>query len=146
MLVVNDGNGVLQFFDLTWDGNTPAISHKYSYIADARATDKSINQMAFDYAGNLICAGKNIGMYSIPTDVNVQTTPGMDVINIPGGQTGYDINCDGNTTIADVTCLIDYLLGGNPQPIDLNAANVNGDDGITIADVTALIDYLLSGN
>lgn len=146
MLVVNDGNGVLQFFDLTWDGNTPAISHKYSYIADARATDKSINQMAFDYAGNLICAGKNIGMYSIPTDVNVQTTPGMDVINIPGGQTGYDINCDGNTTIADVTCLIDYLLGGNPQPIDLNAANVNGDNGITIADVTALIDYLLSGN
>ena len=31
--------------------------------------------MAFDYAGNLVCAGGNIGMYSLPTEENIHTTP-----------------------------------------------------------------------
>ena len=57
-----------------------------------------------------------------------------------------DVNKDGNVSIADVTTLIDYLLGGDATDIDLQAANMNGDDNISIADVTALIDYLLSGN
>ena len=146
MLVINDGSGILQFFDLTWDGNTPVLSPKYSYTADARNSAGSIFQMAFDYAGNLVCAGSNIGIYSIPTQENVHTTPAMSTISIPGAQTGHDVNCDGNTSIADVTTLIDHLLGGNPQPINLDAADVNGDGTRTIADVTALIDYLLSGN
>ena len=71
MLVINDGSYVLQFFDLTWDGTTPIIAPKYSY----KTGQGSIYQMAFDYAGNLVCAGGNIGMYSLPTDENVHTTP-----------------------------------------------------------------------
>jgi hypothetical protein len=31
--------------------------------------------MAFDYAGNLVCAGGNIGIYSLPTEENIHTTP-----------------------------------------------------------------------
>lgn len=57
-----------------------------------------------------------------------------------------DVNKDGNVSIADVTALIDYLLGGDASAIDLAAANVNSDDTVSIADVTALIDLLLSGN
>ena len=75
MLVINDGSGILQFYDLTWDGTTPSIAPKYSYTADARNSAGSIFQMAFDYAGNLVCAGGNIGMYSLPTTENVHTTP-----------------------------------------------------------------------
>ena len=75
MLVVNDGSGILQFYDLTWDGTTPDIAPKYSYKADACNSAGSIFQMAFDYAGNLVCAGGNIGIYSLPTDENVHTTP-----------------------------------------------------------------------
>lgn len=75
MLVVNDGSGILQFYDLTWEGTTPSIAPKYSYKADARNTAGSIFQMAFDYAGNLVCAGGNIGIYSLPTDDNIHTTP-----------------------------------------------------------------------
>lgn len=75
MLVVNDGSGILQFFDLTWEGTTPTIAAKYSYTADARNSAGSIFQMAFDYAGNLVCAGSNIGIYSLPTDENIHTTP-----------------------------------------------------------------------
>ena len=57
-----------------------------------------------------------------------------------------DVNMDGDVTIADVTALIDYLLGGDDSAIDIEAANVNGDSNVTIADVTALIDMLLSGD
>ena len=60
---------------------------------------------------------------------------------------GYDlgdVNHDHAVNIADVTALIDYLLGsGSVCEI---CANVNGDEGINIADVTALIDKLLSNN
>ena len=54
-----------------------------------------------------------------------------------------DVNGDGDVSIADVTALIDYLLGGT-TPIVREVADVNHDGEITIADVTALIDLLLS--
>ena len=147
MLVINDGSGVLQFYDLTWNGSTPDITPKYSYKADARNSAGSIFQMAFDYAGNLVCAGGNIGIYSLPTAQNVHTTPAMGTIIVPGTPpTGHDVNCDGITNIADATTLIDYLLGADPQPINLDAAEVDGQQGVSISDLSALIDYLLSGN
>jgi len=54
-----------------------------------------------------------------------------------------DVNHDHSVSIADVTALIDLLLGGDEAPAE---ADVNGDTNVTIADVTALIDMLLSGN
>ena len=54
-----------------------------------------------------------------------------------------DVNHDHAINIADVTALIDYLLGsGNVCTI---CGDVNQDHAINIADVTALIDKLLSG-
>ena len=52
-----------------------------------------------------------------------------------------DVNGDGSVTIADVTALIDLLLGGNI--INNDAADVNGDAAVSIKDVTDLIDMLL---
>ena len=57
-----------------------------------------------------------------------------------------NVNEDGLVNIADVTCLIDYLLGANPQPFNELNADVNYSGEINIADVTALIDILLSAN
>ncbi len=54
-----------------------------------------------------------------------------------------DANNDGQVNIADVTTLIDYLLGVDVPQFDPINANVNQDDQINIADVTALIDQLL---
>ena len=54
-----------------------------------------------------------------------------------------DVNGDGAVNIADVTNLIDYLLGTTSSPINISAADVHGDGVINIADVTALIDLLL---
>ena len=56
-----------------------------------------------------------------------------------------DVNGDGAVNIADVTTLIDYLLGSDIQ-INLRNADCNTDGSINIADVTTLIDKLLSGS
>ncbi len=55
-----------------------------------------------------------------------------------------DVDGDNNVSIDDVTALIDYLLGTNP---DINIANADTDHSgdVSIDDVTTLIDYLLTG-
>ena len=55
-----------------------------------------------------------------------------------------DVNGDGEITIADVTTLIDILLGSGPDITAL--ADVNLDGEVTIADITTLIDMLLGVN
>ena len=145
-MVINDGDGVLQFFDITWNGSTPTLTHNgTSYTADARADNNAIYQMAFDWGGNLVCSGKNVGIYSIPTDNNQSTTPARSSLLVTKAQATVlgDVNCDGERDINDVTTLISYVLGQDPHPINLVAANVNGLDGVDIDDVTMLISIVL---
>ena len=57
-----------------------------------------------------------------------------------------DINRDGTITIADVTALVNIVLGkddAQPYQYDHDAADVNEDGTITIADVTALVNRIL---
>ena len=57
-----------------------------------------------------------------------------------------DINRDGHVSIADVTALVNIILGKDstePYQYDHDAANVNTDDSISIADVTALVNSIL---
>ena len=63
--------------------------------------------------------------------------------NTPAFQLG-DVNHDGDVNIADVTALIDLLLGGGA--ISNPATDCNQDGDVNIADVSTLIDYLLSGS
>ena len=149
MMVINDGDGVLQFYDISWNGSTPTLtSNGTTFVADARSGANAIYQMAFDWGGNLVCAGGNIGIYSIPTDNNQSTTPAKSSLVVTKSaafQIG-DVNCDGNVNVTDVTTLISYMLGNNPQPFSMEAANVNGDNDINVTDVTLLIGSLLNSN
>ena len=57
-----------------------------------------------------------------------------------------DVNNDTEITIADVTALVNIILGkDNEEPYKYNhkAADVNGDGAISIADVTALVNKIL---
>lgn len=55
-----------------------------------------------------------------------------------------DVNNDGEITIADVTALVNILLGKDTEGLyNYMAADVNQDNDITIADVTALVNRLL---
>lgn len=52
-----------------------------------------------------------------------------------------DVNNDGEVTIADVTALVNILLGKDAYR---DAADVNEDTDVTIADVTALVKMILT--
>lgn len=56
-----------------------------------------------------------------------------------------DVNDDGSVTPADITALVDYLLGGEPETFSLYGADVNADEVVTPADITSLVDMLLGG-
>ena len=60
-----------------------------------------------------------------------------------------DVNGDGNVTIADVTALVNIILGKDdvePYKYNHDVADVNDDKHITIADVTALVNIILGKN
>ena len=100
-LVINDGKRVLRFFNLTWENSTPTLTPKYSFDADG----EDIYQMAFDYAGNLICSGKTLAIYSIPMEQNQSVTPAKksSIIEKKGGT---DI---GETTTEKTVVSIRYV-------------------------------------
>jgi molybdopterin converting factor small subunit len=53
-----------------------------------------------------------------------------------------DVNNDGSVTIADVTTLVNIILGKNDN-YNSEVADVNEDGSITIADVTTLVNIIL---
>ena len=58
-----------------------------------------------------------------------------------------DVNRDDAVTIADVTALVNLILGQDADGhYDRPAADVNADGAITIADVTALVNLILGQN
>ena len=56
-----------------------------------------------------------------------------------------DVNKDGSITIADVTALVNIILGKTTD-YEARLADVNTDGSITIADVTALVNIILGKN
>ena len=62
-----------------------------------------------------------------------------------GGILRGDVNDDGQVNISDVTALINYLLSGNADGVNVANADCNQDTLTNISDVTALINRLLTG-
>ena len=54
-----------------------------------------------------------------------------------------DVNGDGTVSVADVTLLVNIILGNEDETITQNA-DINGDGIISIADITALTDIILN--
>ena len=85
-LAVNDPDGILRFYDVTWSECTPSLALKYEYThnigvnAKRIADGDCIEQMAFDYAGNLVASGHYLGVFSIPTIDNRCETPAMQTV------------------------------------------------------------------
>ena len=86
-----------------------------------------------------------IAISVVSADLQTATCYIINVINPSTQVIVGDVDNNGVVGIADVTALIDYLLGGNVD-INTQAADVDNDGSISISDVTTLIDMLLSGN
>ena len=57
-----------------------------------------------------------------------------------------DVNHDGKVDVADVTTLVDYILGNTSQGFDASNCDVNEDTKIDVSDVTSLVDIILNNN
>ena len=97
---------------------------------DAYFYDNGDNSNSADRGGNLTINASTNGRY---------TNWYLEPASLPG-----DVNNDGSVTIADVTALVNIILGKDTENVyNHEAADVNGDEGITIADVTALVNIIL---
>lgn len=140
---------VTAIFDLTADCMSSSDDAPfYTSGINGRVMTYSDNNDSFlDYA-NAATYPKCSAVYSGGgTNVALPVTR-IEYTYTEGGSTSLrgDANMDGDVSIADVTTLIDYLLGSELEKFDADAANCDlSADGVTIADVTMLIDYLLSG-
>lgn len=54
-----------------------------------------------------------------------------------------DVNGDGEITVADVTMLVDYILGRTNSNFIIDNADVNEDGKIIVSDVTLLVNLVL---
>ena len=99
------------------------------------------NYLRFNYNNG----APRFSCYAVTSSVKAPAYIYKMVTDEPEGIRG-DVNEDETVSIGDVTDLIDYLLSGNDEGINLKNADCNLDEGVTISDVTALIDFLLSGS
>ena len=122
---------------------------KFSGCGIYRIQNNSLSRIS-DFSGNYT---------SSPTYQSDNLTKGVYYIRISryGGNGGYrinyngpaipgDVNNDGFADVHDIVVLIDYVLGNNPEFIDLTVSDLSGDGMIDVVDVVALIDRVLNGN
>ncbi|MBQ3362446.1 MAG: agmatine deiminase family protein [Muribaculaceae bacterium] len=55
-----------------------------------------------------------------------------------------DVNEDGHVNVADVTTLINYLMGATVSPFSTEAADMDGNGEINVTDITALINLVMT--
>ena len=140
ILAIGDGDGMVQVYDVVWGGTTPTLSSRTSFAGGVG----DVQQMAFDYAGNLVVAGTSVKIYTIPLENNQCTTPAkrsLTIIKQGQSHIAGDVNCDGSVTSADITELYNYLLNGSMTYFD--TSDVNGDGNVTSADVTEVYSIIL---
>lgn len=97
---------------------------------------------------NLNDAGENLGFYSNWVSLEANKALIIDSNDPVKLMLKGDVNRDGIVSIADVTALVNIILGKATYPADadkydFDAAHVNADEDITIADVTALVNIIL---
>ena len=144
-----------------WD-NTGAISDSWPGV-NITATKTVMGQKFYyrtfnvnseDYVFNVVLSQGDSGHQSvdvtgITSDIYLEITSTTNKYTVADITDQYsfllgDVNGDGEVSIADVTTLIDILLGGHPDSDTLQRADANNDGELTIADVTTIIDILLS--
>jgi len=148
-----------QFYAVTNASTGRAISH-YNWIWGLGKSDKRV-QIAgshhgyfwikawstltnwwYDPTSNVLdCDADNMTGSISFTDEDTTQEWYFEIDENPG-----DVNNDGKISIADVTALVNIILGQDsvaPYAYNHAAADVNADGNISIADVTALVNLLL---
>ncbi len=128
--------------------NCPKLKDVYSYIMDPTTWEAWDIFMLDDgdYTGRTLhVPAGTLALYQgsemwAPYFENIVEMGDGPVPGIPG-----DLDGDGEVNIADVTVLIDYLLGNlSASMIEANA-DLDGNNTIDVTDLTEIIDRMLTG-
>ncbi len=114
----------VQVYSVTWNGATPTFTHKYAIPLDGT---KVVDQMEFDYAGNLLVASQQKGLlaFAIKTDARTTTTNADAALIIEGVEAIKPLYITGAN------------VGGNWDPANAAEFEFNGEDYSITLDETA---------
>lgn len=123
-------------------------------ILPANATNKLVIWTSKDESVATVSATGQVTSHKIGTArITATTTDGTNLsascwvaVTNGGGEEPLlgDVDDDGNVNINDLSALIDYLLTGNEEGVNLVNADVDQDGAVNISDLSALIDLLLN--
>ena len=114
--------------------NGDSISRLITGIETTRYTVSALKTGTYEYK-----------VKAVYTDGTESAWSNFMTVTLHEGGHGYtlgDVNHDGRTDVADVSLLIEYILGKS-QEACTTCANVDGKGDIDVADVSALIDIIL---
>lgn len=72
-----------------------------------------------------------------------QTDFSKSIMARPFSAPNGDANGDMSVNVLDLTTIVSYILGKNPQPFLFDAADINGDGNINVLDVISIVKTIL---
>ena len=136
-LIFNGGSKEFLVFDITWEGNKPVLTHKYT-INHGIA---SIRQMNWDYAGNIVCSGDNgVQIVTLPKEVNNTVVPAKKALTVAKVQgvavTGMEFSAETASVELDATLDLSELVVFTPADATNKMVTWKSEDE-TVATVSA---------
>ena len=119
---------------------------QYWALGPYYASDTSDSYNVKISKGYELSVNVDASMGTINTDRKIALHKGRDTTITASSKVGYFFDewskVSGSVTIADVTALVNIILGKS-ENYDSKVADVNEDGSITIADVTSLVNIIL---
>ena len=136
-LVFNGGSQDFLVFDITWEGDKPVLTHKYT-INHGIA---KIRQMNWDYAGNIVCTGDaGVFVVTLPKEVNNTVVPAKKALTVAKVQgvavTGMEFSAETASVELDATLDLSGLVVFTPADATNKMVTWKSEDE-TIATVDA---------
>ena len=78
-LVVNQPDGKLKFFSISYNNNVPTLTYKYDYAAGA---GNQVTQINYDWGGNLFVSGSKLAILALPQSDNTHVTPAKKALTV----------------------------------------------------------------
>ena len=115
-------------------------------VTTAKSADGNVVRAAVSGL-ELQLSGLNLGrtQVMVTTDSNGKMATTTFTVTVTQGSTMGDVNMDGEVDVADVTKLIEIILGSLLCDYDRAAGDMDHDGLLTVNDVTLLIDRVLHG-
>ena len=113
------------------------------FLDNEYTTQKSNNNHSYKFTGNGQDYTFTFNLNKLTFSIKEYVEPAMpDPFSLSLG----DVNGDGEISVADVTSVINILLGGHVNYDIFKRADVNRDNELTIADISLIINYILGNS